>query len=184
MELKVGSKNTIIHNSVTAALIVLFSILFNFESVKLNLKLSTEGFVLLAAYFLIALVIILPLGYFMRFIRLRREKRTLKGSIYVFLSGLLVFAIPEELLFRGLFQGYAQLVTGSKWVALIFATALFGAAHITTGKIWNWRYAFLATIAGFFFGLMYMNTASIIYPILLHALIIFVWWRYFFRGLI
>jgi len=73
----------------------------------------------------------------------------------------------EELLFRGLVQGAI-----SQWVsdwpgqvaAILIASVLFGLCH------WlNKTYAFLAMLAGAYFGLLLLLTGNILAPITAHA---------------
>lgn len=73
----------------------------------------------------------------------------------------------EELLFRGLVQGaISQLV--SDWpgqvAAILVASVLFGLCHWLTKT-----YAFLAMLAGAYFGLILLLTGNILAPITAHA---------------
>jgi len=51
------------------------------------------------------------------------------------------------------------------------------------GTDWSipWAYVILATIAGWFYGLAYIRTGSILAPAILHAMVDG-WWAYFFNG--
>jgi uncharacterized protein len=75
--------------------------------------------------------------------------------------------LGEELLFRGLIQHGLSRGIGEPagaWAALVLASALFGAFH------WlNSTYAFLAMLAGAYFGLLLILTESLWVPIVAHA---------------
>jgi CAAX protease family protein len=79
-----------------------------------------------------------------------------------------VAGLGEELLFRGLVQaGLARMISieGGPWIALLTASALFGAFH------WlNTTYALLAAVAGMYFGTLLLVTASLWPPIVAHGL--------------
>ena len=87
--------------------------------------------------------------------------------------------LGEELLFRGLVQaGLAKLIPGAAgvWIALVVASLVFGIFH------WlNTTYAFLAALAGLYFGLLLMATGSLWPPIVAHALYDFVALWYLLR---
>jgi membrane protease YdiL (CAAX protease family) len=73
----------------------------------------------------------------------------------------------EELLFRGLVQaGLSGWIGGSygPWIALLAASVAFGVCHWV-----NATYAFLAMLAGAWFGLLLVWTDSLWTPIVAHA---------------
>lgn len=92
----------------------------------------------------------------------------------------LLRAFPEELLFRSLIQNFLGK-TWNKWTALIVTSFLFGASHLdnnaksTAIADWNWTYASFATLAGFVYGLVFNYSSSLLYAILLHALVDAIW---------
>ena len=69
---------------------------------------------------------------------------------------------------------------GRGWPALLVAASIFGAAHLNNGDMPNWNYAFLATIAGIFYGRAFRQSGSILAPACVHALVDTVW-RAFLR---
>jgi uncharacterized protein len=102
----------------------------------------------------------------------------LSGVSSFFLSavGILLFtAWPEEFLFRGVLQNLLSKTLKSDWAGLLAASVLFGFAHIFHGSAPNWRYVFLATIAGVFYGRAWMATRSLVPGVLIHALIDTLW---------
>jgi membrane protease YdiL (CAAX protease family) len=182
MKVRLIGRKQIFFNLITAAAVVLFIFLFDFTNARLTLDFSAKSFGLLVLYFAIIVAVLLPVAFYMKFVKRLKQKRTVVDFIHVFIISLLIVAIPEELIFRGLFQGFLEMIF-NEWIALAIATAYFGAAHLWTPKPHNVRYAILATIAGFFFGLLFMQTESIIYPMLLHGLVIATWFTFFFKGL-
>jgi uncharacterized protein len=97
--------------------------------------------------------------------------------------GILLFiAWPEEFLFRGLLQNCLTRVTGSDWFGWIAASVLFGFSHITNGGFPNWKYVFLACIAGFFYGWTWRRTNSIFASALVHGAVDLLW-HFLFRTL-
>lgn len=88
-------------------------------------------------------------------------------AFWVFASAnLLNTCVAEELLFRGVLQGWLQRRLGP-WPALIGAAALFGVAHIAGG----WSYVAVAAIAGLVYGLAYLWTGRLIWAVLVHWLL-------------
>lgn len=74
----------------------------------------------------------------------------------------LLAGLGEELLFRGVIQGGLEGVVGS-WPALILASVLFGAMHALSRA-----YFLIATLMGFYLGLIYLWTGNLLIPILIH----------------
>lgn len=102
----------------------------------------------------------------------------LSGPVGAVLSaaGILLFtAWPEEFLFRGLLQNLLSKSFRSEWVGLIVASVIFGFSHILHAPFPNWKYVFLATIAGFFYGRAWMKTESLVPGVLIHAAVDTLW---------
>ena len=139
----------------------------------------------------VLLVVALPLGYAIGFLRfnLRWE-----GAGYAAgrLFGLIVFVgLPEELLFRGLVQESFVRWWGERrgWA---LGSVLFGLTHIVKHAHWvraasawgsllasiptlNWRYALLATVAGLAYGWVYLRTRRLFAAALTHGLVDWLW---------
>ncbi len=74
----------------------------------------------------------------------------------------------EEVLFRGLLQtGIAASIGGAVGIAMSIAlvSILFGVCHWLTPT-----YAVLATVAGIYFGLLFLLTGNLLAPLVAHAL--------------
>jgi uncharacterized protein len=75
----------------------------------------------------------------------------------------LVAGISEEAFFRGAIQGgLAERVP--VLLALVLASALFGACHLLT-----WTYAIIAAFIGAYLGLLWMWTGNLLTPMATHA---------------
>jgi len=141
--------------------------------VRLGLGARDLGFALGATAILAAGVV--PLGLLLGF--LHWEPRWLGlGYGMARLFGLMVFVgIPEELLFRGVFQeAFSRLWTPRiGWAA---ASGLFGLVHIVKHyPPLNWQYALLATCAGVAYGWVYLRTGKLGAAAISHGLVNWLW---------
>ena len=133
--------------------------------------------------FLVFSAIAIPLGLKIGFLRWKPalpaiRAIALSGPIGAVLSaaGILLFtAWPEEFLFRGLLQNLLSKSFRSEWAGLIVASVIFGLSHILHAPFPNWKYVFLATIAGFFYGRAWMKTGSLVPGVLIHAAVDTLW---------
>jgi len=79
------------------------------------------------------------------------------------LNNLLLTCVIEEVFFRGFIQNKLTSLF-SPIVGLIVASLLFGIAHFAGG----FSYVLVATMAGFLYGFVYLNTGKIWHAILIH----------------
>jgi uncharacterized protein len=101
---------------------------------------------------------------------------TLLIAIGTFIGVLWVLALSEEFFFRGLLQQWLERWTNSPAAGLIFASAIFGCAHLGFHrKFPNWQWAILAGILGIFCGLAWRKTRSVQSSMVTHALLVTVW---------
>lgn len=88
-----------------------------------------------------------------------------------------LFALPEEILFRGVIQGFL-VEHFSVAISILISSFVFGAAHLLNGAKsfglngWNWRLSSLVCIAGFPLGTLYWLTGSLLMPTLLHTVFV------------
>jgi membrane protease YdiL (CAAX protease family) len=130
--------------------------------------------------FLLFAPIAIPLGFYTGFIAVSKHFATPWSFILSALGIFFFIAIPEELLFRGILQNFAERILPHPVPALIFSSLLFGASHLNNGPKPDWRYFLLATIAGLFYGNAYIKTRKLLAPAIVHTLVDTVW-RGFFR---
>jgi len=77
--------------------------------------------------------------------------------------GITLFtAWPEEFLFRGILQNLLSRTLNSRWSGLAAASIIFGLSHILHAPFPNWKYVGLATIAGLFYGHVWMKSGSLL----------------------
>ncbi len=85
-------------------------------------------------------------------------------------------ALPEEILFRGMVQGILESWFKRPRLALGVAALIFGAAHLNNGpNAPDWRYFWLASLAGIAYGWVYQRTRRISASALTHALVDLTW---------
>jgi membrane protease YdiL (CAAX protease family) len=86
-----------------------------------------------------------------------------------------VFAVPEEILFRGFIQMGLQTVFDNVVIAILLSSFIFGLAHLPNGangwriNDWSWKFAGLAFFGGLPLGLLFALTGSLLLPTALHA---------------
>lgn len=91
-------------------------------------------------------------------------------AVGTFFGIMWVVALGEEFLFRGLLQQWSAAWLGNEWLALALASAMFGAVHLWYRGFPNWQFAFLAAVAGIFYGLAFRQAKSIRASMVTHAL--------------
>ncbi len=90
-------------------------------------------------------------------------------SLFKILVFMLLVAVFEELLFRGIIQSIAFLLIDNKWIALVIATILFVLFHFNYFK--NPIMLLNITLPGVVFGWLYFETFNILVPIFVHFLV-------------
>ncbi len=96
-----------------------------------------------------------------------------------FVGFLLVVALFEEFIFRGVLQQWMEQWTWNRTVALILTSAIFGLAHLWFRTFPNWRFALLAAVAGVFYGHARNQAGSIRAGVVTHALVVTTWRTFF-----
>lgn len=105
------------------------------------------------------------------------------GAGKMALAAVIIFcatALPEEILFRSMIQNLIFKRFGANNRSLLLASVIFGAAHLDNGPqaVPNWRYAILATIAGFAYGKVFQRSRSVLASTGFHALVD--WTKHYF----
>lgn len=138
---------------------------------------STAAAILLNLAWFLPVAIVL--GRWIHFIEFGPTVARARALPLVALGILFFNAWPEEFLFRGLLQNLLSSTMRSEWAGLIFASVIFGLAHLNNGGFPNWRYALLATLAGLAYGSAWRATRSIFASALVHACVNTLWYAFF-----
>jgi membrane protease YdiL (CAAX protease family) len=128
--------------------------------------------------FLLFLPAGLTIAYVLEFLRPDLPEITPKllgYAVFYFVGTLWFLAVAEEFVFRGLLQQTLVRMLKSKVAGLVIASILFGCVHLWFGTFPNWRMVLLATVAGMFYGLAYMQAGSIRAAMVTHALVVTLW---------
>ena len=102
--------------------------------------------------------------------------------IGTFLAFLWVVALAEEFFFRAFLQRLLARGMRSEAIGLIFASVLFGLAHLAFRPFPNWRFAIIGGIAGVFYGLAFLQARSVRASMVTHALVVTTWRVFFTAG--
>jgi membrane protease YdiL (CAAX protease family) len=128
-----------------------------------------------ALHFVAFAAVAIPLGMRIHFIAWDPSFVRVR-SLPIVAPGILFFtAWPEEFLFRGLLQNLFSRTFNNKWGGLIVASLIFGLSHVFHAPYPNWKYVLLATIAGLFYGHVWMRTGSLLPGALVHGLVDITW---------
>lgn len=130
-----------------------------------------------AIHFALCAAILIPLGEAIHFIHFGPSAANFRPlPLLTAVLGIGFFtAWPEEFLFRGLLQNLLAKLTKSEWAGLAIAAVIFGFSHILHAPFPNWKYVFLATIAGLLYGHVWMRTRTIFASAIVHALVDILW---------
>jgi len=141
--------------------------------VRLGLSLRELGLALGAVIVLAAAAI--PLGVLVGFVHW--EPRWLGVSYAAArIFGLILFVgIPEELLFRGVYQEALSRIWTPR-IGWIVASVLFGLVHIVKhAPPPNWPYVLLGAGAGLAYGWVYMRTGKLAAAAVAHGIVNWLW---------
>lgn len=132
--------------------------------------------------FLFFIEVVLALLFVALCINVWRQPVTLKRKTPIQQIVLLaaLFAVPEELLFRGIIQPILTHSTHSYYWVILLSSLIFGLAHLPNGATsihpqkWNWLFAIAAFIGGIPLALLYAHTGSLFFPTILHFLFLYI----------
>ncbi len=124
-------------------------------------------------------VVGLPIGLGLGFLRLNVVLPDLTGGVLSAVSGYLVVALPEELLFRGIIQNLLRKRWRRSLLVLPIAAILFGLSHLNNATpgfpVPNWAYALMATLAGLAYGWVWQRSKRVTVSAITHATVNLVW---------
>jgi len=108
------------------------------------------GFYVMAAFVVFAAIAI-PLVRPLHFIRFGSAVADVALAPFLSIAILFSRAWPEEFLFRGLLQNMLSRSSRATW-PMVDGIGSVRISHITNMGFPNWRYVFLASVAGIFYG--------------------------------
>jgi membrane protease YdiL (CAAX protease family) len=120
----------------------------------------------------------IALGLGLKAVHFARPAEPLKLAAYFF-GWLMVLALAEEFLFRGVLQTWLEDWLNSRGGGLIVASVLFGAAHLWFRGFPNWKWLAIASVLGWFCGRARNQAGSIRAGMVTHALVITAWRAFF-----
>lgn len=129
-------------------------------------------------YYLYVLPLVTACAYGLAFARLDLQQGWWWKAPATFFGILWVVALSEEFFFRGLLQQWLSQWWG-RHAGLVASSLAFGLVHLGFRSFPNWRFAFLAAIAGLFYGMAYQRCGSIRAPMVTHALLVTTWRSFF-----
>ena len=119
--------------------------------------------------------IAVSLGLSLGFLHLHTEWPGIARVVGSFVSIFFLIAILEETYFRGWWQNLLERRCGPNG-ALLATSVLFGLSHFNKDTtVFNWRYVFLATLAGIFYGRAWRSEHRIFASALTHACVDTIW---------
>lgn len=103
-------------------------------------------------------------------------------AVGTFLGLFWTVSLGEEFFFRGLMQQWLEESLDSPWVAIAITSVLYGLVHLPFRGPFNWRYALVVTLLGWFCGQAYREKRGIRAPMVTHALAATTWVVAFQKG--
>ncbi|RPH93756.1 MAG: CPBP family intramembrane metalloprotease [Calditrichaeota bacterium] len=177
-------------------LVVVF-FLYRQYDVGLSFRLRGDDLRTLVLYFVLLFLLVVIIGSLFRFIAISDRIPALSDVLIRFVFIFFLIAIPEELLFRGIvYKLFAQLFKGQPWAigrAMIASSLLFGLSHalapvspFVTNSLSSWGHLGLpwihivtASVAGFFYCLVFVKTQKIMAAAGIHLLLDWAWYVFF-----
>ncbi len=80
----------------------------------------------------------------------------------------IVIAFPEEIIFRGIIQGFLLEHIGNTILVILLSSIIFGMAHLFNGGNWNYKFAIIAFLGGLPLSILYVVTGGLLLPTALH----------------
>lgn len=123
----------------------------------------------------------IPVGLATDFLAYNPRDGGISGWVVSIIATAILVAVPEEVLFRGIIQNLLQKTFQKPWIGWVLASVIFGVSHINNTPSPDWRYIFLASIAGLFYGLSYNKSGSLIPAVMVHTGVDVVWINLFYK---
>jgi membrane protease YdiL (CAAX protease family) len=158
--------------------------IYSEDNLGFGFRINRQDIIILCYSIIFLFLILIPLGFYLNFLGIRLDV----DPWYLFFMKIILFMIfvayPEELLFRSVLIVILRENTSLKiFSILIISSVIFGSAHIlnpTSGiSPPNWSYFLMASIAGWFYGWVYLKTGKVFTAVILHAFVDSVWVHFF-----
>lgn len=147
--------------------------------IGLNFQINFKMFGETLIFALILIIIDIIIGLNLKFISFPQNLDFDYKNLVLYSIFMLFFAsFTEELFFRGFILNYIKQFTGKygNIIALILSSIIFGATHL--GKFAVSMFL-LATIAGIFYGLVYIRTKNLMCATIIHTVVNLCWKLFF-----
>lgn len=169
-----GFVNNVARGVAILLALLVFLIVRRFGGMKYRLPASSRDFALPVIAFLCVAPFLIVIGLWLHF--LAPFHAPVFGPLTILERFVLILvgtALPEEILFRALIQNWLMQKFGETNRILFVAALIFGLSHLNNspGPLPNWRYAILATIAGYAYGKVFQRASSIFSSATLHAMV-------------
>ncbi len=169
-----------IYHVIAVIIYILFCIYFFFltSSPLSYYDFEANDFLLLLLLGICSFGTLLIADDYLRFGRIGLNRENLPKLLPIIFYGVVLFAIPEEIIFRGYIQNYFVSLVPNIAAVIFLSAAVYALAHILNGatgyrpKQWNWKLVGMTFVAGIFLGLLYHLTDSLVAPTILHALFV------------
>jgi membrane protease YdiL (CAAX protease family) len=156
-----------------ALALILFAIYRRFQGMKYNPPQRISDLGIAAAGFACAAATLIPLGLAVGFIDRMHPPPSIslaRLAVRVFLI-FVATALPEEILFRSLVQNWLVQRFGPSNSVVGVAAVIFGVSHLNNapGTLPNWRYAIVASLSGFIFGIVFKKSTTVLSSAMVHT---------------
>ena len=140
-----------------------------------SLDLGAKELLLSLRNLIFLIVTVLPVAILLGLLSFKPKLLNSKRFLFL-LPYITIVSIVEELIFRGFIQDRIIYFIHNSFYGVIVSALIFGLFHLPNGakgknyRLWNWKFVIITFIGGFFFGLTYLETNNIVYPIIIHFL--------------
>ena len=154
--------------------IILLPIFFVYHPQILKYDFNFKNF-----YYIIFICAISILGLYLmirKFIGISKNTGINLKTILAFFVYAIIIGAAEEIIFRGLIQGFLHSYFNSELTPILLSSFIFGIAHLPNSanglhvKKWNWKLAIVACVGGLPLGTLFALTDSLLIPTILHSL--------------
>src|SRR5690554_1190490 len=142
--------------------------------IKFTLVCLPENWILTVIFTLLLITVDLFIALKFGFLEFYSRKIKIDQFFILLVYMFFFVALTQEIFFRGLVFGYlSQFCPGGNYlIPLLISSILFGIAHVNYG---GKQLVYLATVAGVFYGIIFISTSNIFYSTLSHTIVNIIW---------